>query len=105
MLLARGLRTTDGCRHEMAGVLDLEVEMQAQLAAIGHYACTLSEGDLRGHSFHHSRASGPAPTSTLASSPHGGPLEPVYRLGRLVASYVHWYLPSNPEAAARLFTA
>ena len=104
MLLARGLCTLDGRRHEMAGVLDLEVEMSAQCAAIGHYACELSEGSLRGHSFHHSRASGAASPSALASSPHGGLSEPVYRLRGLVASYVHWYLPSNPEAAARLFT-
>jgi cobyrinic acid a,c-diamide synthase len=105
MLLARGLRTMDGRRHEMAGVLDLEVEMNAQLASIGHYSCELSEGSLRGHSFHHSRASGEANPNALATSPHGGAPEPVYRLRRLVASYVHWYLPSNSEAAARLFTA
>jgi cobyrinic acid a,c-diamide synthase len=103
MMLARGLRSMAGHRHEMAGVLDLEVEMKAQLACIGHYACDLPEGSLRGHSFHHSRAFGGASPSALASSPHGGPSEPVYRLKRLVASYVHWYRPSNPEAAGRLF--
>jgi cobyrinic acid a,c-diamide synthase len=107
MMLARGLRTADGRRHDMAGVLDLEVEMKLRLVAIGHYACDLPEGSLRGHSFHHSSATGGAVSlpAAFATSPHGGAPEPVYRVRRLVASYVHWYLPSNPEAAARLFTA
>lgn len=29
--------------------------------------------------------------------------KPVYRLGRLHASYLHLYFPSNPETTARLF--
>lgn len=103
MLLARGLRTLDGTRHEMVGVLDLEVEMQSRLVAIGHYGCDLAEGALRGHAFHHSSAHGSAPHGELATSVYGASREPVYRRERLVASYVHWYLPSNPEAAARLF--
>ena len=28
--------------------------------------------------------------------------EAVYRLGRLTASYIHFYLPSNPRAATEL---
>jgi cobyrinic acid a,c-diamide synthase len=27
----------------------------------------------------------------------------VFRIGRLTASYIHFYLPSNPRAAAELF--
>ena len=39
-----------------------------------------------------------------AGNPNGGPTaEPVYRVGRLTASYVHFYFASNPVAAARLF--
>ena len=35
--------------------------------------------------------------------PNGKPVaEAVYRLGRLTASYIHFYLPSNPRAAAEL---
>jgi cobyrinic acid a,c-diamide synthase len=29
--------------------------------------------------------------------------EAVYRIGRLTASYIHLYMPSNPAAAAALF--
>jgi cobyrinic acid a,c-diamide synthase len=102
MLLARTLSTLDGARHEMVGALDLEVEMQPRLMAIGHYRCALAEGALRGHAFHHSSARGSAPPSERADATYGAAREPVYRRQRLVASYVHWYLPSNPDAAARL---
>ena len=33
------------------------------------------------------------------------PGEPIYRVGRLTASYVHFYFPANPEAVARLLGA
>jgi cobyrinic acid a,c-diamide synthase len=40
----------------------------------------------------------------VASNPHGGPTaEKVYRRGRMTASFVHFYFPSNPDAACRLF--
>jgi cobyrinic acid a,c-diamide synthase len=34
---------------------------------------------------------------------HQGMGEAIYRQGRLTASYMHWYFPSNPAATARLF--
>ncbi len=34
---------------------------------------------------------------------HSSPGEAVYHLGRLTASYVHLYFPSNPDTAASLF--
>ena len=37
-------------------------------------------------------------------SPNGGRgAEAVYRQGRMTASYVHFYFPSNPSAVAALF--
>jgi cobyrinic acid a,c-diamide synthase len=30
--------------------------------------------------------------------------EAIYRRGRVTASYLHWYLPSCPEAAALLLS-
>jgi len=39
-----------------------------------------------------------------AANPDGGPAnEAVYRRARLTASFVHFYFPSAPEAALRLF--
>jgi cobyrinic acid a,c-diamide synthase len=45
----------------------------------------------------------PLPPLTRATKQSGSEGEAVYRMGRLTASYLHAYWPSNPEAAARLF--
>ncbi|MBI5860923.1 MAG: cobyrinate a,c-diamide synthase [Rhodocyclales bacterium] len=93
--------------HCMAALLPGQVVMQAQLAALGGQEVTLPEGSLRGHTFHYSKTATTLEPLTLArrQRPLGGKTEgeAVYRLGRLTASYVHFYFPSNPEAAARLF--
>jgi cobyrinic acid a,c-diamide synthase len=64
----------------------------------------LPEGSLRGHSFHYAQATVDATPLAGASNPHGGPTaEKVYRRGRMTASFAHFYFPSNPDAALRLF--
>ena len=66
-------------------------------------AVELPEGILRGHTYHHSLTSTALEPLARGLSPNGGRgNEAVYRLGRLTASYVHFYFPSNPEAAAAL---
>lgn len=98
------LTDTAGATHRLAGLLPGEVGMHRRLAAIGPQQIDLPEGSLRGHTFHHSllhTARAPAPR---ARTPDGRPGEAVYRHGRLTASYVHAYFPSNPAAVAALFT-
>jgi cobyrinic acid a,c-diamide synthase len=63
----------------------------------------LPEGALSGHTFHYSTAQTPLTPIAQAVPTHGRGGEPIYRVGRLTASYMHWYFPSNPQAAARLF--
>ncbi len=88
----------------MAGILPGHAHMQPQLANLGLQEMVLPEGRLRGHTFHHSRMeTRMAPLTRANDTRAGGRGEPVYRLGRVHASYVHAYFPSNPEAAARLF--
>ena len=63
----------------------------------------LPEGTLRGHTYHHSLTSTALDPIARGLSPNGGRgNEAVYRLGRLTASYVHFYFPSNPPAIAAL---
>ncbi|WP_158853343.1 cobyrinic acid a,c-diamide synthase [Halorhabdus sp. CUG00001] len=65
MALADSLRTTDGRRHDMSGILPATVEMCERYQALGHVelsadrrTLTADTGDsLRGHEFHYSRAS------------------------------------------------
>ena len=62
------------------------------------------EGVLRGHTYHHSLTSTEWQPIARGLSPNGGRgAEAVYRQGRMTASYVHFYFPSNPTAVAALF--
>jgi cobyrinic acid a,c-diamide synthase len=102
LYLLEALIVAGGERAAMAGLLPGEAIVQERLAAIGPQSVDLPEGDLRGHTFHHSRLTTPLAPWLKARSPLGGPGEAVYRAGRLTASYVHFYFPSNPAAAAAL---
>ena len=98
------LTDRDGCVHRMAGLLPGSTTMQPRLQALGLQAVQTPEGPLRGHSFHHSRSDTALQPWRRASDPNGGnTAEPVYRQGRLTASYVHFYFASNPAATAALF--
>ncbi|EQB31563.1 cobyrinate a,c-diamide synthase [Sphingobium ummariense] len=98
------LTDTDGCRAPMAGLLPGEATMQPKLAALALQQVTVPGiGTLRGHSFHYSRLDTQAQPLARATDRQGRPGEAVYRAGSLLASYVHFYFPSDPRAAAALF--
>lgn len=92
-----------GVAHTFAGLLPGRAVMQARLAALGLQRVRLPEGELSGHTFHYSKTDTPLAPFAHARRPDGGTGEAIYRRGRLTASYVHFYFPSNPEAVARLF--
>ena len=78
--------------------------MQKRLAALALQVVELPEGSLRGHTYHHSLTSTELEPIARGLSPNGGRgAEAVYREGRMTASYVHFYFPSNPLAIAALF--
>jgi cobyrinic acid a,c-diamide synthase len=87
----------------MLGLMPGEVTMQPRLAALGMQQVALEDGTLRGHTFHYSRLDTLLSPSAHASTPDGRPGEAVYRQGSLTASYMHFYFPSAPSAAERLF--
>ncbi|HCB13418.1 MAG TPA: cobyrinate a,c-diamide synthase [Gammaproteobacteria bacterium] len=93
-----------GYRAPMLGLLPGHAALQTKLAGLGMQSVELPEGELRGHTFHHSKLE--TPLHALAHGRRqrdGKPGEAVYRAGRLTASYLHLYFASHPEAAARLF--
>ncbi|MGA4320824.1 cobyrinate a,c-diamide synthase [Ectopseudomonas hydrolytica] len=97
------LRDKQGASGRMLGLLTGSAALQPRLTALALQEVTLPEGELRGHSYHHSRLDSPLEPLARGRCPNGKPVaEAVYRLGRLTASYIHFYLPSNPEAAAAL---
>jgi cobyrinic acid a,c-diamide synthase len=104
LYLLYALTDVDGQRAELVGVLAGEATMQKRLAALALQAVDLPEGQLRGHTYHHSLTRTELQPIARGLSPNGGRgAEAVYREGRLTASYVHFYFPSNPKTVAALF--
>ncbi|WP_243041927.1 cobyrinate a,c-diamide synthase [Dyella sedimenti] len=94
----------DGPAYPMAGLLRGSARMQARLSGLGLQSVAVPEGELRGHTFHYAKAELAQEPLALAANPDGGPSrEAVYRHRRLTASFVHFYFPSDPTAALRLF--
>lgn len=97
------LRDKQGASGRMLGLLSGSAALQPRLTALALQEVALLEGELRGHSYHHSRLDSPLRPLARGRCPNGKAVaEAVYRLGRLTASYIHFYLPSNPLAAAAL---
>jgi cobyrinic acid a,c-diamide synthase len=105
MSLFETLTDREGATHPGAALLPGHTRMQARLAALGTQVAELPEGRLTGHTFHYSKSETPLAPLARATTPAGREGEAVYRLGRLTASYVHFYFPSNPAAVAALFGA
>lgn len=104
LYLLDALTDAAGERAELLGLLPGEARMQKRLAALALQAVTLPEGILRGHTFHHSLLDSSAEPLARGVCPNDKPVaEAVFRRGRLTASYIHFYLPSDPDAAAALF--
>jgi len=107
MTLFHTLADKEGNIHPMAALLPGQVAMQPHLTALGGQETDLPEGTLRGHTFHYSKTETPLAPITHArrQRPLAGKTEgeAIYRRARLTASYVHFYFPSNPAAAAALF--
>ncbi|RQO77656.1 cobyrinate a,c-diamide synthase [Aquitalea sp. FJL05] len=104
LYLLDSLADKHGQRAAMLGLLPGHARLGSRLSALGLQQLELDGEVLRGHTFHYSSLDTPIAPLTHASRATGsGQGEPVYRHGSLLASYLHLYFPSNPEACARLF--
>lgn len=104
LYLLESLTDMSGKRAPMLGLLSGHAVIQERLANIGLHSIELPEGELRGHGFHYARMDSPCEPFTFSqASRHHGRGEPIYRQGRLTASFMHYYFASNPHASARLF--
>lgn len=107
MALFDELETREGEVHAMWGLLPGRVTMQKRLAALGPQQLALSQGTLRGHTFHYSTAATSAKVLTRTARPDAEPVrtagEALYQLGSVRASYFHAWFASAPAAAASLF--
>jgi cobyrinic acid a,c-diamide synthase len=105
LYLLQSLTDKSGHKATMVGLLPGSAVMQQKLSNLGMHSMTLPEGEIRGHTFHHSKMETEMqPITVTNSSRKKGRGEAVYRDERLHATYLHMYFPSNPQACARLFT-
>jgi cobyrinic acid a,c-diamide synthase len=103
LYLSESLTDLSGECVELVGLLPGQAQMQKRLVALALQAVELPEGRLRGHSYHHSLLTGEMQPLTRGHCPNDKAVsEAVFRLGRLTASYIHFYLPSNPAVAVAL---
>ena len=105
MSLLDAVVDTAGVEHAFAGVLPGRALMQKRLAALGMQQLDLPQGSVSGHTFHYSSTETALAPWLRARRPDGGEGEAVYRLGPVIASYVHLWFPSNPAAIAALLGA
>ena len=104
LYLLEELADAAGSAAAMAALLPGRAGLTEGVRGLGLQSAELAGGELRGHTFHHSTMTTGLPAVGHARRKRGGTTgEAIYRQGSLLASYLHWYFPSNPEAAARLF--
>ncbi|HUE93982.1 cobyrinate a,c-diamide synthase [Pseudomonas sp.] len=104
LYLLEQLTDQQGASAAMLGLLPGQASLQPRLVALALQQVELPEGSLRGHTFHHSALSSALEPIARGECPnYRRTAEAVYRIGRLTASYIHFYLPSAPRAAAALF--
>ena len=104
LALLESLTDGSGRSAPMLALLPGKGVMADRLVNLGMHSLALPEGEIRGHTFHHARIDSrlqPA-LHTRAQRHHGQP-EAVFRKGRLFASFMHLYFPSNPAAITALF--
>lgn len=94
--------------NTMWGLLSGTSVIKPSLQGLGTQHATLPEGALRGHTFHYGAFQTALTPLCHAESAYGQNKdrkgEAVYRQGRLTASFMHWYFPSNPAAIAALLS-
>lgn len=104
LYLCQSLSDLQGETADLVGLLPASARMQDRLAALALQEVPLPEGILRGHTYHRSVMDCELPPLVQGECPnYRRTAERVWRLGRLTASYVHFYLPGNRLAAAALF--
>ncbi|MGH1370597.1 MAG: cobyrinate a,c-diamide synthase [Cellvibrionaceae bacterium] len=104
LYLLNSLTDRDQHRSQLCGVIDTSAIVNSKVAGLGSLKATLQNYEVRGHTFHYSSLhSDPGFSSRCRSNLTGRETEGIYQQGKLLASYAHWYFPSNIEWVASFF--
>lgn len=104
LYLAESITDIKGNTAMMLGLLKGKVTMQPRLTALAMQSVALPEGTVRGHTYHHSSfVTVEEPDYHGVCPNYARTSEPVYRKGRLYASYIHHYFPSAVDVCIALF--
>lgn len=110
MYLGRSIEATPGERYSMAGVFPWRARLLGKRRALGYREVTVARdcpllkegGVVRGHEFHYSSISAPAPGVKRAFSFLNGneDVREGYLYKNTLATYVHLHFASNPAVAS-----
>ena len=103
MACVEELADHDGQIHNLLGIIPGRASMAGRLQALGLQSLNTEQGQLRGHTYHHSRLETDWQPLARTRKVAGAEAEPVYCRNGLVASYFHGYFPSAPELVAGIF--
>lgn len=104
LYLSNKLTDKEGSSATMLSIIDAEATMQPRVTGLGMQAAPLPEGQLTGHTFHHSSFQTTETPITYGKRQRGQrPGEAIYRVNKLTATYIHLYFPSNYHAIVQLF--
>lgn len=105
LYLLESLSDADGNTGCMTSILPGHAKLHKKLVNLSMQSIPLEQGYIRGHSFHYSTVETKL-KAQFHTEPNGkfGQAEAVYSVNKLLASYMHLYMPSNPIATAEIFT-
>ncbi|EDQ01632.1 cobyrinate a,c-diamide synthase [Shewanella benthica] len=104
LYLLAGLSDRQGKEVKLVAALPGEATMESKLQGLGMLTADIGTQSLRGHCFHYSKAD--IALTPICTASQAGSIrmpEAVYLHHNTLASYVHWYLPSNPTLASDIF--
>jgi len=104
MYLCNSITDRHGTTVEACGLFDAKCEMRSRFQSVGLQAVDYGQGEIRGHSLHHSSLITEVRVETYSTRQNGNQGEAVYRLNNMTLSYMHHYFTSSPSATAALFT-
>ncbi|MAZ89493.1 MAG: cobyrinic acid a,c-diamide synthase [Cellvibrionaceae bacterium] len=104
LYLLQGLEDRDQQTHDLCGVIATQARLNSKVAGLGSLKAQLNGHLVRGHTFHYSSlCSDPGFSDHCQSNLTDRKTEGIYRTTSLLASYAHWYFPSNVDWVCEFF--